>query len=124
MELKGRILVVDDERDICEMFKDYFELEGFAVEAALSGREAIEMAERTDFDVALIDIRMKGLDGIETARLLKAALPRLGLIMVTAHTDEKIIGKALSEDVLAVFSKPIDFTALIAAIEKFIAEKR
>lgn len=87
METKEKILVVDDEDRIRRLVRMYLEREGFIVEEADNGDDALQLAFKTDYDVILLDIMMPGMDGIEVCQELRheKATP---VIMLTAKGEE------------------------------------
>lgn len=86
-----RLLVVDDEPEICDFLKSFFEDREFEVQSALSGEQALTAVERFLPQVVLLDIMMGMVDGISVLRQIKAKNPKTKVIMVTAlETTEKI----------------------------------
>lgn len=115
--MKNRILVVDDERDICEMLQDVLELKDYAVNFATSGKQAVEIAKSSQFDLALVDVRMEGMDGVETARRLRAENPGIAIIIISGFAEDTQIDQALKEGALKAFLKPINIDTLFDALE-------
>ena len=70
-----QILIVDDEKDFVEMFSMRLTRQGERVSTAYSGQEALDLLEKTAIDVVILDIRMPGMDGIETLKKIKASYP-------------------------------------------------
>ena len=86
-----RLLVVDDEPEICDFLKSFFEDRDFEVRTALSGERALELVETYRPHVMLLDIKMGNVDGLAVLRKVKEKNPKLKVIMVTAlETTEKI----------------------------------
>jgi DNA-binding response OmpR family regulator len=86
-----KLLIVDDEVEICEFLKSFFEDRDFKVATAHNGTAALEQVERFQPGVVLLDIQMPGIDGLQTLKKMKDAHPGLKVIMVTAvETREKI----------------------------------
>ncbi len=86
-----RLLVVDDEPEICDFLKSFFEDRDFDVQTALSGERALELVETFKPQVMLLDIKMGSVDGISVLRKVKEKNPKTKVIMVTAlETTEKI----------------------------------
>jgi len=86
-----RLLVVDDEPEICDFLKSFFEDRDFDVQTALSGERALELVETFKPQVMLLDIKMGSVDGIAVLRKVKEKAPKTKVIMVTAlETTEKI----------------------------------
>src|SRR5436305_12013092 len=80
----ARILVVDDEALIRDTLAEYLTQEGFAVDACASGEEALELAAGRRFDVALCDVQLPGMDGIELLERLLKLSPQTFVLLVTA----------------------------------------
>lgn len=116
--IKGKILVVDDNEDLCEMLKDVLEMEDFEVSIALDGPQAIEQATEQDFDVVLMDIKMPKMDGIETFRKMKEIKPDTPVIMITAYAVEQLIREAMKLGAYAALKKPFNFDELLKTIDK------
>lgn len=86
-----KMLVVDDEVEICDFLKTFFEERNYKVFTALNGESAIRMVDQERPAVVLLDIKMPGLDGIEVLKQIKAVRPETKVIMVTAiETRDKI----------------------------------
>jgi CheY-like chemotaxis protein len=110
---KRRVLVVDDNRDLALSYSLLFTLEGHDVRIALNGPHALEVAREYRPDVALLDIRLPGINGCELARRLRGELgPDVLLILVTAYARQGIPGDADSADFSHFFTKPVEFTAI------------
>ena len=80
-----RLLIVDDEVRFLETLKERLQMRGFDVTAVTSGTRAIEAARGTRFDLALLDLKMPGMDGEEVLRILKEEHPLMEVIILTGH---------------------------------------
>ena len=86
-----KLLVVDDEGEICEFLKSFFEERNYRVVVANSGEQALERVKHEKPQVVLLDIKMPGMDGVQTLREIKTKYPKTKVIMVTAiETRDKI----------------------------------
>ncbi len=110
------ILLVDDDLDTRQNMADLFDDVGYAIETAESGANALAKARRQLYDLALLDIRMPGMDGITLCRRLKEMQPGLAALIVSAYA-EGMREQAHAAGALRVFSKPVDFRKLLALIE-------
>ncbi len=84
---KFRILIVDDEDDFREAIMKRLRARKVEVEGAASGPQALEMLDQQDFDVVVLDVKMPGMDGIETLRAIKQKKPLVEVIMLTGHAS-------------------------------------
>ena len=82
---KGRILIVDDEDVVRESLNQWFDSEGYAVNVASSGKDALTTVAQAQFDLALLDIKMPGMDGIELQQHLVDADPDLTIVIMTGY---------------------------------------
>lgn len=86
-----KLLVVDDENEICEFLKSFFEERNYTVSVATSGEDALEAMKQEKPQVVLLDIKMPGMDGVQALREMKTKYPKVKVIMVTAiETRDKI----------------------------------
>ena len=85
MSLATQIMVVDDEEAICEALEAWFIKDGYRVEKAASGFDALERLANVHCDVYFVDIKMPGMDGLELLGKLKEKQPDADVIMITAH---------------------------------------
>ena len=122
--MSALILVVDDELDVEELFRQQFRRdlreERFVMEFAQSAAEAltlIEDARNVTLILALSDINMPGMSGLELLPKAKAARPDVPVIMITAYGDAETTGKALAGGAEALLTKPLDFAVLRSEID-------
>lgn len=105
-----RMLIVDDERDICDCLEHFFSAHGFAVTSAFSGEEALERLDGNPVDVILLDILLPGLSGIEILKQAKARYPEAKVIMVTGIAEADVRQKALASGAIGYVTKPFELT--------------
>ncbi len=115
--MTGRILLVDDNEEFLDSIRDVLEDEGYEVAMANSGEKAIRLVSEEAFDVILMDIKMPGMDGVESFMEMKKLQPGVKVIMVTAYSVEALIRKALDEGAYGVMHKPLDMEAMFRNIE-------
>jgi two-component system OmpR family response regulator len=84
---KFKVLIVDDEQDFLETIVKRLKARGIDVSGAESGYQALELIENSNFDVVILDVKMPGLDGIETLREMKKKKPLVEVIMLTGHAS-------------------------------------
>ncbi len=114
-----KLLVVDDENEICEFLKLFFEERGYDVETAFSGQEALDKIPKAKPHVVLLDVHMPGLDGIATLKVIKEKHPKIKVIMVTALETREKIEEAMRYGANNYITKPLSLEYL----EKDVREK-
>ncbi len=107
-----KILVVDDEIEVCNALKEFLSIKGYRVFTALNGKEALSVIAAKQPHVVLLDIIMPGMSGIETLEEIKKIAPRVGVVMITAVTDETLGNKALKLGADDFITKPVDLDYL------------
>ena len=107
-----RILVVDDEPQIGEFIRDFLNEKGYQAFYVDNGEDALRFVKRARLHIALLDIRMSGMDGLELLRQINRIDPKLGAIMVTALKEEEIGKRALKLGAVDYIVKPIDIEYL------------
>lgn len=85
------ILVVDDEREICKMFKKWLFLEEHRVKSALTGKKAINLIKKNDFDIVFLDILMPGITAVEVLEKIKEVSPETRVIMMTGQLADRYL---------------------------------
>jgi len=103
------VLVVDDNEEFCQSIANILKLKGYEVVTAYDGFKALELVKKDGFDLALMDVRMPAMDGVETFKRFKEVAPDTPVIMVTAEAAEDLIREALREGVYGFLKKPLDF---------------
>lgn len=120
-----RILVIDDDALIREMFRFYLDQQGHAVTALGSGAAAVEHCRQSPPDLVLCDLRMPGMDGLTVLREIHAAVPGLPLIMISGTGDMADAISALKLGAADFLTKPIeDFAVLDHAVGKALERAR
>ena len=112
----AKILIVDDEIEICEVLSEFLTMRDFEVETALRGEVALEKIEADPPDLVLLDIRMPGMDGLQVLKAAKALYPDLGVIMVTAVHDEALAREAMKAGAYDYITKPVDINYLATSV--------
>ena len=116
----SRILIVEDEKDIAELEKDYLELSGFEVEIVSDGTEGLEKALNEDFDLYILDLMLPGVDGFEICKRIRD-VKDTPILMVSAKRDDidKIRGLGLGAD--DYVTKPFSPSELVARVKAHLA---
>jgi len=100
------ILIIDDERSMCEFLAIMLKREGYRVKFANDPKEGITLAQNEAFDLAIIDIRMPGMDGLSVLREIKKVSPETIAIMITAYASTKTAVQAIKEGAYDYLTKP------------------
>jgi len=111
-----RLLLVDDEVGYLEVLSKRLSRRGFEVTTASSGEEAIRAARRWDFDVAVVDLKMEDMDGIEVLKTLKRMVPDLEVIILTGHGSERAAREGIAQGAFDYLIKPVGLDPLIVRI--------
>ena len=117
------ILVVDDLRSMRLTLGGILEDEGHNVVTVENGYQAIEAVRKTHFDVIFMDIKMPGINGVQTFREVKKIDPRAAVIMMTAYSVEDLVKEALAEGAYTVVYKSFDISRIIAIIEELARQR-
>src|SRR5687768_5348780 len=107
-----RVLVVDDERDTCANLKDILTELDFEVDVAHDGPSALALVGRKHYDVALLDLKMPGMDGLELYRRMREIQAGTVAIIVTAYASADMASAAQRAGAWQVLSKPVDVAKL------------
>ncbi|MBW1900699.1 MAG: response regulator [Deltaproteobacteria bacterium] len=110
---KFRILVVDDELIVRDSLKEWLEEEGFTVDVAESGPEALDQLDKKPYHLMLTDIKMPGMDGVELLKKAKESFPDLTVVMMTAYATVETAVEAMKIGALDYLVKPFDPDKLI-----------
>jgi len=125
MTKKARILVVDDEAPMRESLKDWLMEEGYEVGLAASGQEAIAMARKKSWDVILLDLKMPGMDGVETLQRLKSKKvdTEAEILMMTAYATVDTAVHAMKAGAFDYLVKPFSPDEIEMQIKKIVAHR-
>lgn len=118
-----KILLIDDEETLLEYLSKRLLKEGFTVRATFSGEEAVEVASEENFDVAVVDLKMPGIDGVETQKRLRNLQPFLQFIVLTGHGSIESALESGQQDAFKYLLKPIDYENLVETINEAYERK-
>ena len=117
MDKHSRILIVDDDENIRNTLKAILEDEDYVVDTAVTGGEAIQKTQKTAYNIALLDIRLPDMEGIELLKLIKDTVPKTRKIMLTGYPSMQNAIAALNKNADAYLIKPIDIEKLLATVK-------
>jgi len=115
----SKLLIVDDEVEICEFLKSFFEDRDFEVASANGGAQALEKLATFHPEVVLLDIQMPGMDGLQILKRIKEIYPKMKVIMVTAVETQEKIEEAMRLGADNYITKPLSLEYL----EKDVQDK-
>jgi two-component system response regulator HydG len=124
LEAQGKVLIVDDELSVRDSLGKWFREEGYEIGTAESASDALTRMAEKRWDIALLDIKMHGTDGIELQRRLHELDPSLVVIMMTGYASVETAVAALKNGAYDYVSKPLDPDEIAHLVKKALAHKR
>jgi DNA-binding response OmpR family regulator len=118
MDKIPRILVVDDDETIRTTMKAILQDEGYQVDLAATGKEAVEKTYEKTYNIALLDIRLPDIEGVDLLKRLKDSVPRTRKIMVTGYPSMQNAISALNKNADAYLLKPVDVEKLLITVKE------
>ncbi|TVQ04929.1 MAG: sigma-54-dependent Fis family transcriptional regulator [Balneolaceae bacterium] len=116
MGKKEKILITDDEKSIRNALREILEFENYSVIEAENGEQALQAIEKENPDLVMLDIKMRGMDGIEVLEKIKESKPELPVIMISGHGNIKIAVEATKIGAFDFLEKPPDLNRLLVSI--------
>jgi DNA-binding NtrC family response regulator len=116
MAQKETVLVIDDEPSVADALKVILSDSGYQVAVAMSGREALEKLGKRRFDLAITDVRLPDMSGLDVLRHLRRSHPGVLAIIITAHHTPELAAESLSLGAVAVLPKPFSPSDLLTVI--------
>ena len=123
MSKMPRILVVDDEEAMRESLNDWLKEDGYEVGLAAGGQEAIDMVRDEPWEIILLDLKMPGMNGLETLKHLKEVRPDAEILMMTAYATVDTAVQAMKEGAFDYLVKPFDPDEVEILIKKIVKHK-
>jgi DNA-binding NtrC family response regulator len=119
-----RLLLVDDEEGYVNVLANRMALRGVDVSKAYNGSEAIRILRKNEFDVAVLDLKMEDMDGLEVLKIFKKMDPELMVIMLTGHGSAQAASDGISLGAFDYLTKPCDFSELLEKVRKAYLERK
>jgi len=120
----NKILIVDDDKELRANLSEILKEAGYQTFEAVSGKEAIEKAASEDFDIALLDLMMPGMSGIEALNEIKKINPKIRVIMITAFATVENAVDAIKKGASDYIAKPFKIAELLATVRRMLEEVR
>lgn len=122
--MSARILVLEDDQNMRQMLAMVLEKEGYQVEAAGTGLEAVQLAAQSAFDLVIVDIRMEGIDGLEALARVRESQPEVRSLVVTGYSTEADSIRAIRLGVGDYLKKPFDLKEFLGAVRRLLVARR
>jgi len=119
------ILVADDDESLCANMQEVLSDKGYRVSVAYDGNMAVDKAEKNNFDIILLDMKLPALNGLETYLAIRRFRPNVVVVVITGYRQETsdLVQRALQENVYTCLEKPIDMDELASLLERIKAQK-
>jgi len=111
------VLLVDDEEDFLDLMQKRLSKRNLSVRAARSGEDALRQIGELAPDVVVLDVKMPGMDGIETLRRIKALAPKVEIIMLTGHASLEAAAQGMDLGAFDFLIKPVTINELLAKLQ-------
>jgi DNA-binding NtrC family response regulator len=118
-----KLLLVDDEEGFVNVLANRLGRRNIDVTKAYSGSEAIQILRRQDFDVAVLDLKMEDIDGIEVLGIFKKMVPKMAVIMLTGHGSERAARQGMEQGAFDYLMKPCELDELLAKIRQAVKQR-
>lgn len=115
-----RVLAIDDNERLLKSCREFLSRSGFSVTTCSDSAQVVPLLKAHDYDVALLDIRMPGLEGTDLLPLIKKVQPELPVILISAYCDEGAAGYYHALGAFETMSKPFSHEALLDAVTRAI----
>ncbi|MFW5958170.1 MAG: response regulator [Desulfosalsimonas sp.] len=123
MNSQTTILLVDDEEEFVTTLAERLEIRSFKAKSATSGKQALEIMEKQSFDVAVLDVKMPGMDGLQLMERIKDRHPGLPVLLLTGYGAASEGENGMSKGAYDYLMKPVDIEELISKVHEAIANK-
>jgi DNA-binding response OmpR family regulator len=114
---KIKLLLVDDEEAYVNILAKRLAKRDFVVTAAYSGTQGLQAIRQDEFDVAVLDLKMEDMDGIEVLKIFKKMLPQMAVIMLTGHGSEQAAREGIQFGAFDYLTKPCELDDLVDRIK-------
>ena len=118
------LLIVDDDKDLLNTFADYFITLGHRITKAENGLEAFEFFKHDNFDLAILDVELPELNGLDLTKKIKKINPNFPIILITGYSHLYRPQDVLSLDVEAFLKKPLNLFELTSIVSQIISRKK
>ncbi len=120
MDRRLRVLFVDDEEELVSAVVERLSLRGVEAQGATTGQEALRLLEEKDFDVAVLDVKMPGLGGLEVVKRIRQTRPGLKIVFLTGHGSKESAEEGMRMGAVDYLMKPVDIETLIKIVRRAV----
>jgi len=121
----ANVLLVDDESEFVETFSERLRMRNLSILEAFSGEEALQvLSKHQDIEVVILDVKMPGMDGVQTLAEIKKSYPLVEVIMLSGHADVESAIDGMKQGAFDYLMKPCDMDQIIAKVTEAAAKKR
>lgn len=123
-DTSGRVLIIDDDRELCEVIRELITDRGYRAEVASNSQDAIQLASETRFDALILDLKMPGLNGYDIFKNIKEIRPDTEAVIITAYKDEMrdLVQKTIDRGARDCLAKPFDFDRLMTLVNNIVTK--
>ena len=123
MKAKARVLVVDDEPHIRDVFSKLLTIAGYKVDTAKDGEESIKLVKRTNYNIIFMDVKLPGINGLEAYLSIKNINPEPTVVMMTGYAVENLVREAIRKGACGCIYKPFNINEILDVIEKSLGSR-
>ena len=120
---KKRIMIIEDDAEMRSLLIEFLGEDGYQVDSAETGSEALSKITKEVFDLIVTDIRMPGLTGLDILSSIKKHQPQVSIIVITAFGNEEVYRRSMERGASAYLEKPVCFNKLGALIHEMVGSK-
>ena len=124
MKAKERILIVDDEKDMCNIISKFIKEEGYLSEIAHDGKRALRKIKNKTYDLIILDYKLPDISGLEVLGEIGRLRPKLPVIMISAYGNDDVKEKASKLGAVTFLDKPFDISKLVTIIRIQLANEK
>jgi DNA-binding response OmpR family regulator len=119
-----KVLLIDDEVGFADILAKRLNKRNMDVTPVYTGTEAVQIIRKQDFDVAVLDLKMEDMDGIEVLKIFKKAYPEMAVIMLTGHGSEQAAKEGIEFGAFDYLTKPCELEDLLAKIREAYGKEK
>ena len=116
----AKILVVDDDLDMCQIISDILKEEGYSIDSSFSGEDALRKIKKDHYDLIVLDYRLGGISGLMVLEKALQMMPSLKIIMISAFGSDSTKAKARELGAVDFIDKPFDIKRFVRAVQDIL----